>query len=89
MVARARFIEEDRERCNGHVPHHARLAQVCLDKDNAKGGAWRRSTRSVELETSTRWLEPSNGLQSTGIHLDMEIGLMVVGGCCSIGAGWM
>jgi hypothetical protein len=31
-----------------------------------------------------RWLKPSNGLQSTGIHPDVEIGLMVAGGCCSI-----
>jgi hypothetical protein len=34
-----------------------------------------------------RWLEPSNGLQSTGIHPDVEIGLMAVDGCCSMGVG--
>jgi hypothetical protein len=32
-----------------------------------------------------RWLKPSNGLQSIGICPDMEIGLMVAGGCYSIG----
>jgi hypothetical protein len=39
------------------------------------------------LETSSGWLEPSNGLQSTRIHPDVEIGLMAVDGCCSIGVG--
>jgi hypothetical protein len=54
----------------------------------AQGGAWRRlTTQSVELKTSSEWLEPSNGLQSTGICPEVEIGLMVVDGCCSIEVG--
>jgi hypothetical protein len=39
------------------------------------------------LETSSGWLEPSNGLQSTGIRPDVEIGLTAVDGCCSVGVG--
>jgi len=59
---------------------------VCPEKDMAQGGAGPRlTTRSVELETSSRWLGPSNGLQSTGIVPDVEIELMAADGCCLIG----
>ena len=88
MVSRARFIEEDRRRCDGYVPHRARLARLCPEKDMAQGGACPRlTTRSVELETSSRWLRPSNRPQSTGIVQDVEIGLMAADGCCLIGVG--
>jgi hypothetical protein len=84
VVSRASFIGEVR----WYVLHRARLARVCPGKDMAQGGTWRRSTsRSVEFETSSGWLEPSNVLQSTGIHLDVEFGLMAVDGCYSIGVG--
>ena len=60
----------------------------CPGRDMAQGGAWRRSTtRSVVLDTSGRWLEPSNELQSTGMRLDVEIRLIAAGGCHSIGTG--
>jgi hypothetical protein len=68
--------------------HTAQGLHKCLRKDMVQGGAWRRSpTRSVELETSSRWIGPSNGLQSTVIHPDIEIELMTAGGGCSIGVG--
>ena len=59
----------------------------CPRRDMAQGGAWRRlTTRSVVLDTSGGWLEPSNELQSTGMRPDVEIGLIAAAGCCSIWA---
>ena len=59
----------------------------CPRRDRVQGGAWRRSTtRSVVLDTSSGWLEPSNELQSTGMRPDVEIRLIAAAGCCSIGA---
>ena len=67
--------------------HTAQGRTSCPGRDRAQGGAWRRSTtRSVVLDTSGGWLEPSNELQSIGMRPDVEIGLIAVGGCCSIGA---
>ena len=66
--------------------HTAQGRTSCPRRDRAQGGAWRRSTtRSVVLDTSGGWLEPSNELQSTGMRPDVEIGLIAAGGCCSIG----
>ena len=67
--------------------HTAQCRTSYPGKDRAHGGAWRRSTtRLVVLDTSGRWLEPSNELQSTGMCPDMEIRLIAAAGCCSIGA---
>ena len=72
-------------RRDGHVPHRARSHRLS-GRDKAQGGAWRRSTtRSVVLDTSGVWFEPSNKLQSTGMRPDVEIGLIAAGDCCSIG----
>ena len=55
--------------------------------DRVQGGGWRRSTtRSVVLDTSGGWLEPSNELQSIEMYPDVEIGLIAAVGCCSIEA---
>ena len=67
--------------------HTAQGRTSCPRRDRAQGGAWRRSTtRSVVLDTSGRWLEPSNELQSTRMCPDVEIGLIVAAGCFSTGA---
>ena len=66
--------------------HTAQGCTSCPRRDMAQGGAWRRlTTRSVVLDTSGGWLEPSNELQSTGMRPNVEIGLIAAGGCCSIG----
>ena len=70
--------------------YNARGRTSCPLMDRAQGGAWRRSTtRSVVLDTSGRWLEPSNELPSTRMCPDVEIGLIVDAGCCSTGADQM
>ena len=67
--------------------HTAQGCTSCPGRDRAQGGVWWRSTtRSVVLDTLTGWLEPSNELQLTVMHPDVEIGLIAAGGCCSIGA---
>ena len=67
---------------------HTTLGRTsCPGRVRAQSRAWRRSTtRSVVLDTSGGWFEPFNELQSTGMHPDVEIGLIAAGGCCSIGA---
>ena len=68
--------------------HTAQGRTSCPRRDRAQGGAWRRSTtRSVVLDTSGGWLEPSNELLSTEMRPDVEIGLIAVGGCRSIRTG--
>lgn len=70
------------------VFHTAQGRTSCSWRDRVQGGARRRSTtRSVVLDTSGGWLEPSNELQSTGMRPDVEIMLIAAGGRCSIGAG--
>jgi hypothetical protein len=46
------YIKKDCGRCDGYVPHRARL-RVCPSKDMVE----RSTTQSVEMETSSRWIE--------------------------------
>jgi hypothetical protein len=56
------------------VFHTAQVRTSCPRRGRAQRGArWRSTTQSVVLDTSGGWLGPSNELQSTRIHPDMEI----------------
>jgi hypothetical protein len=84
----SRDFEEDHLEIQGLCIYKASCDAQVVRAELAQGGAWRRSTtRSVVLDTLDGWLEPSNELQSTGMHPNVEIRLIVAGGCCSIGAG--
>ena len=68
--------------------HTEQRRTSCPGRNRVQGGAWRRSTtRSVVLDTSGGWLEPSNELQSIWMRPDVEIGLIAAGVCRSIGTG--